>query len=195
MAIQPRLRDNPRPCQQMTSHRSRIPRPLGARLQSGGWLPFLLEVAAGNHKTQGKQAKDQRVFFRLWDDLVVDYRPHVPKTGMCARPVESSRMKVADGFVEDAVANPKPKMLRWNKIKHFQKHESPCHLGCRNPHLAKDGKWFGCRWRGSACWWRCWQKEIPRPKLPPFWFSPTRCHRYWNWKTRERVESWYRWAC
>ena len=58
-------------------------------------------------KTQHQQAKHQRVFFWFGDDLAVDYRPHVAKTGMCASPVERSRMKIADGFVQNAGAYPR----------------------------------------------------------------------------------------
>ncbi len=54
------------------SQKIRIAKP---RLQSGG-LPFLLEVAAEEDKTQSKQAKHKRVFLRLRDDPAVNAQSH-----------------------------------------------------------------------------------------------------------------------
>ena len=74
----------------------------------GGLALFLLHsTAMKENKDQSKQAKDKSVFSGFGDDLAVDYRPHVAKTGIGTRPVESSRMKVADGFVDYAGAHPR----------------------------------------------------------------------------------------
>ncbi len=43
-----------------------------SRLLNGGLPAFLLPVAANNHKSQSKQAEDERVFFRFGDDVCVN---------------------------------------------------------------------------------------------------------------------------
>ena len=49
----------------------------GDKLRSWSGLAFLLEVAVEEDKAQSKQAKDQSVFLRFGDDLVVDDNPHL----------------------------------------------------------------------------------------------------------------------
>ena len=54
-----------------------------------------------------KQAKHKGVFLRLGDDLAVDYRLHVAKLRRRAGSIESPRMEVADGFVQNSRTHPR----------------------------------------------------------------------------------------
>ena len=89
------------------------------RVDGGGLLTaFLLEVAADNHKTQGKEAEEEGVFLRFGDDLAVDDNPNraVGLRRKKRRPsqiesihsliIEGSRKEIANGFVDDARARP-----------------------------------------------------------------------------------------
>ena len=75
--------------------------------------PPVAQAAQGN-KTQGKEGEDEGVFFRFWDDLAVDDNAH-RTTAACHKiaiqetisvVIEGSRKEIADGFVDDAGADP-----------------------------------------------------------------------------------------
>ena len=68
-------------------------------------------MTAKNDEGQREQAKHKRVFFRFGDDLAVNDNPHRAvrlrrKPGSKKSVIVGSRKEVADGFVDDAGANP-----------------------------------------------------------------------------------------
>ena len=82
-----------------------------SQVDSGGLLAtFLLPMAMEEDKAQGKEGEDEGVFLRFGDDLAADDnlrliaagKPRVSKS----KTIESSRMEVADGFVDDAGTAP-----------------------------------------------------------------------------------------
>ena len=92
------------------------PQTAQSRLRNGGLLlAFLLHslaMAMKEDKTEGKQAENEGVFLWFGDDLVVDGDPnHVitrPKIGETVSPtIESSHIKISDGFVDQARAHPR----------------------------------------------------------------------------------------
>ncbi len=89
---------------QSANHRSRV--------DNGGGLTFLLLPTMKKYKTQRKQAEDEGVFLRFGDDLAVDNNPHRAvrrsrKSRNSSPIIESSRIEVADGFVDHARALPR----------------------------------------------------------------------------------------
>ncbi len=75
---------------------------------------LLLRYAAGNHKAQSKEAEDEGIFLRFGDDLAVDDDPQRrAKSGSSTSTVdiEGSRIKVSDGFVDQARSHPRRSLI------------------------------------------------------------------------------------
>ena len=84
---------------------------------SGGLLAFLLLTVVEENKAQRKQAKRQRILFRLWDDVSGNSYGNrasgVPcKIGRSLFVVIISLSKVSNGFVQNAVAVPSKHAVR-----------------------------------------------------------------------------------
>ncbi len=70
-----------------------------------------MRYAAGNHKTEGKEAEDEGIFLRFGDDLAVDDNPHRAagirrKCRLKCGIIEGSRKEIADRFVQNAGTHP-----------------------------------------------------------------------------------------